>query len=215
MADSRLLGPKPKSFCGKCRNQRKRIPIGQTRFGRWTLIERQIIDGVPMYLCRCDCGTELHHRHAHLMNIRDGGCRKCYGARKHGPDCHRWTGYGELPGSYWKRLKSNARNRGQEVHITIKEGWELFEAQGGRCALTGMKLTFAKWKAPGDASLDRIDSSKLYEPGNVQWIHKIVNKMKTDLDQETFLFWCKAVAAHVTRTANSGQEEADRNSLAA
>ena len=47
------------------------------------------------------------------------------------------------------------------------------------------------------ASLDRIDRTKGYEPGNVQWVHKIVNDMKGTLKDADFIAWCGAVASHV------------------
>ena len=43
------------------------------------------------------------------------------------------------------------------------------------------------------ASLDRIDSSKGYIKGNVQWVHKEFNKMKLDLLDKEFIDICKLV----------------------
>lgn len=43
-------------------------------------------------------------------------------------------------------------------------------------------------------SLDRIDSSRGYEVGNVQWVTKYVNWAKNDLSQEDFINLCIAVA---------------------
>jgi hypothetical protein len=44
------------------------------------------------------------------------------------------------------------------------------------------------------ASVDRIDSSKDYVEGNVQWLHKDINRMKWDLDTDKFIELCKLVA---------------------
>lgn len=46
------------------------------------------------------------------------------------------------------------------------------------------------------ASLDRIDSNRGYTQDNVQWVHKDVNKMKMDLNQQIFVELCRAIAAH-------------------
>ena len=35
-----------------------------------------------------------------------------------------------------------------------------------------------------------------YEPGNVQWVHKHVNKMKLDHPEATFVELCRAVVRH-------------------
>ena len=43
------------------------------------------------------------------------------------------------------------------------------------------------------ASLDRIDSGKGYIVGNVQWLHKDINKMKLHHNQEYFIKLCKMV----------------------
>lgn len=48
----------------------------------------------------------------------------------------------------------------------------------------------------GTASLDRIDSSKGYVVGNVQWVHKDVNTVKWDLTLDNFFRVCKMVVEH-------------------
>lgn len=45
------------------------------------------------------------------------------------------------------------------------------------------------------ASLDRIDSLKGYTLDNVQWIHKDLNYMKCDYEENEYIEWCKKVAA--------------------
>lgn len=42
--------------------------------------------------------------------------------------------------------------------------------------------------------LDRIDSTKGYIVGNIQWIHKAVNKMKMEFSVADFMAVCKVVA---------------------
>jgi hypothetical protein len=44
------------------------------------------------------------------------------------------------------------------------------------------------------ASLDRIDSSKGYIEGNVQWIHKHINKMKNNFNESYFIEICKKIS---------------------
>ena len=43
------------------------------------------------------------------------------------------------------------------------------------------------------ASLDRIDSSKGYQPGNVWWVHKRVNRLKNDFSMDELLYWSRAI----------------------
>ena len=44
------------------------------------------------------------------------------------------------------------------------------------------------------ASLDRIDSSLGYVKNNVQWVHKDINKMKQELNENYFKNLCKIIA---------------------
>ena len=65
---------------------------------------------------------------------------------------------------------------------------DLMKKQEGRCALTGLKMLLDG--EPGDDqcrySLDRIDSSKHYEPGNLQVVCKFANKWKGAMANEEF-----------------------------
>ena len=45
----------------------------------------------------------------------------------------------------------------------------------------------------GSASLDRIDSKKGYTEENVQWIHKDVNSMKMDYNEDYFIKMCQLI----------------------
>ena len=46
------------------------------------------------------------------------------------------------------------------------------------------------------ASLDRIDSDGAYTIDNVQWIHKDINRMKSNLKQENFIEYCRLIALY-------------------
>jgi hypothetical protein len=47
------------------------------------------------------------------------------------------------------------------------------------------------------ASLDRIDSSRGYIEGNVQWVHKMANMCKQHYSQKRFIDMCIAVSNKV------------------
>lgn len=49
------------------------------------------------------------------------------------------------------------------------------------------------------ASLDRINSNLGYEPNNVQWVHKDINKMKLDYNQQYFINMCTYVVNHANQ----------------
>ena len=98
----------------------------------------------------------------------------------------------------WSKLQRDARIRGIPFDITIEEAWELFLKQERKCSYTNMLLTFPTTSCSydGTASLDRIDSSKGYSIGNLQWVHKWVNIMKTDLTEPEFFGFCKMIYEH-------------------
>lgn len=69
--------------------------------------------------------------------------------------------------------------------------WNLLEEQNFKCALTGIPLEIHKIKTSKiTASLDRIDNTQGYIPGNVRWVHKRVNVMRMDMTDEELLEWC-------------------------
>lgn len=116
-----------------------------------------------------------------------------------------WKGHGEISGDYWGQVKKHAENKKREMSVSIEAAWQKYLEQGRKCALSGLPLTFerhSKKRTKGQtASLDRIDSRFGYTDGNVQWVHKIVQKMKTDLPQDVFIEYCAAVA----KEAKSGR----------
>lgn len=165
------------------------------RYGRWTVISYSHGDAhrTRYWLCRCDCGVEQAIRG---RNLREGQSRSC--------GCHTNTGYGNLSGSYWATVISNARNRRMgeiPVEITIQYASNLLDMQDHKCALTGITIQGARlWKDRKiqTASLDRIDSNRGYLEDNVQWVHKDVNNMKGNFDQDYFIQLCKLIAKENT-----------------
>ena len=92
-------------------------------------------------------------------------------------------------------IKYKAAKRKIEFAITIEYIGDLFEKQNGICNLTGEKLTLKETikDISQTASLDRIDSTKGYIEGNVQWIHKAVNRMKSNLPEKQFIELCEKI----------------------
>lgn len=119
---------------------------------------------------------------------------------------------GDLTGTFFNSLKSKCKQRNKnrnntiEFNITMEYLWNLFLKQDKKCALSGLELnllTYNRRSKTGksvhpdtsvvSASLDRIDSSKGYVEGNVQWVHKVVNIMKNTLSDNDFIYFCKKI----------------------
>jgi hypothetical protein len=103
------------------------------------------------------------------------------------------TGCGEITGRFWSSIRNSAVSRKLDFNISVNEAWDIFIKQNRKCAYTGLSLCFyPKYKkgAEQTASLDRIDSSKGYYIDNIQWVHKITQRMKWHLSEEQFLEFC-------------------------
>ena len=83
---------------------------------------------------------------------------------------------------------------------------EVFKSQQGKCALSGVTLSLEK-DHPHCLSLDKIDPSKGYEDGNVQWLSWYVNRAKGEMTLEVFLSMCETVLDYqkVQRLSKSGE----------
>lgn len=108
-----------------------------------------------------------------------------------------WKGLGPISGSTFYRLIRNATVRNLQFNLTIEDVLTLYQKQNGRCALSGLPISFPQDSTEyGSASLDRIDSSKHYTVDNVWWVHKDVNLMKMDLPLARFIELAKAIASN-------------------
>ena len=154
--------------------------------------------------CKCDCGNETIGIGAKMKCglKKSCGCFKSENVKpRFGANHPGWTGCGELSGSKWVSIITCAKLRNIPFQLTIQEAWDQFEKQGGKCALTGVKLWFAEIGKPlrdcdVTASLDRIDSNKPYIKDNVQWVHKDINIMKQWFNQNYFFDLCKQVVEY-------------------
>ena len=150
--------------------------------------------------CRCDCGKEKSVAARHLRN---GSVKSC-GCDKHltGKQNPCWKGYEEIGAHYWARQVRGAEQRNLSFKITIEYVWDLFIKQNKKCALTGQPLCFQSRTAltDGTASLDRIDSSRGYEVGNVWWVHKDINSLKSNFTLDNFREMCKLVTQYEINT---------------
>lgn len=95
------------------------------------------------------------------------------------------------------RARSNAKQRGRELTITEEEVEALLAP--GVCALTGLPFYGEEWDAcssrdPWAPSLDRIDPTKGYVPGNVRAVCWIVNYMRGDYPDAVLAKAVRAIA---------------------
>jgi hypothetical protein len=177
---------------------RRNLDDLQGHYAKWTIIRKSLPEEIAgkrvqsYYLCRCECGIERHIKAVNLINGKSRGCG-AYACR--GKDRGYYNSIiGELTGAKWHSVTRGARMRNLQVTITQEDAWSLFLQQERRCAITGEPLLLDRSYQRGNASLDRIDSTQGYIPGNVWWVHKDINMMKRDLSMERFIELCKTIA---------------------
>jgi len=148
-----------------------------------------------LYKCKCDCGKYVNRERWGLLRpgIDNISCG-CV-SRQVGKNHFRYRGYKDIPKCYFTSVKTSANKRKIKFDVSIESLWRLFLKQNKRCKLSNLLIGFGnkRGKVPTTASVDRIDSSKGYVNGNVQWLHKDINQMKWDLDEPNFIKYCKII----------------------
>lgn len=140
------------------------------------------IKGKYLLLCRCCCGNEIPLR-VGLFNTKSS----C--------GCLRPRLDGKITKTVVHKIRAKARDRGITCTVTLELLQKLFDYQNGMCVYSGLPITFPSSSTDNrwTASLDRIDSSKGYIEGNVQWVHKRINSMKNDMTEKEFIELCTLV----------------------
>ncbi len=202
-----------RSQCKKCTNKyasQRNLTAGRIKrshgqpvrnltnqqFGKLTVIqydEYKLVNSRKrhLWLCKCECGIKKSIQEALLKN---GNTKSC-GCLQKGKNNSRFTGCEKISGYFWSKLKYAAKYRNIEFDITVKYIWYLFVKQNSQCKISGSHIDFSSNRnIKSTASLDRIDSSKGYIKGNVQWVHKRINIMKGTLSDIEFINWCKKIA---------------------
>jgi len=104
------------------------------------------------------------------------------------------------PDKFWRQLTGGVIGRCKTSRRTLYIGWQgvegrivfenylkdMYIKQQGLCAITKVPLEL-KVKSGNNCSIDRIDSNKGYEPGNIWLTLGWVNIIKFDADLDTFL----------------------------
>lgn len=138
-----------------------RIASG-TRFGKLTFIkatgERR--NNWQMGLFSCDCGKE---HLARISRVKNGYTRSCGCLAGHHPGTHGMRHSPEY--ASWGAMRTRCKNPLAKDYpryggrgINVCEEWESFEAFYAHLG-----------PRPVGTTLDRIDGTRGYEPGNVRW----------------------------------------------
>ena len=180
---------------GISKKYRELLFVG-SKFGNWEVISNKIIKNSynkKSIECQCKCGVKKYVNIYSIIHEESTGCSKCI--HKKGQESKAYKGYKEIPLKWFSRYT----RRDRECNITLEEVYDLWIKQGKKCKLSGLPIDFKNQLINSsnyrcDTSLDRIDSSKGYIKGNIQLVHKNVNRMKSDFDEEYFIQMCNLIA---------------------
>lgn len=139
------------------------------------------------------CGKEqsyLRKNYAVASEAAGKVCKKC---ANNNPENNQHAGFykGVLRASFVHKYKTGAETRGIEWGVSFDYLADLLIEQDFKCALSGEDLD--AMCVSNNCSLDRIDSSRGYVEGNLQWVTSMVNMCKQSYSQEEFINMCKAV----------------------
>jgi hypothetical protein len=128
----------------------------------------------------------------------------------------RYLWRGKTPDKYspFREYLKLIRRRTQEHHeglaLTLEDIKQQWERQNGRCPFTGWQLEIPRttnWAespiTPRRASIDRIDSSVGYVPGNIRFVSVMANYCKNHFSDEEVIEFCRAVVAYQQHLAGS------------
>lgn len=140
-----------------------------------------------LWLCECECGNFKKISSNALTSGNNISC---------GCSRYKIETIKNIPIFFLNRIRQNAIKRNLIFDVSYDYLSNIFT---GFCALSGLKIKFVtnkyqKNKLYSTASLDRIDSSKGYVEGNIQWVHKDINKMKNNKTDKEFIYLCKIVS---------------------
>lgn len=192
---SRKQIKRPLIFSCGCYAKSKLSLVGKV-FGMLKVLSfshQKVQGGSYFWFCRCECGKT---KAINASSLRKGRTKSC-GCRlmTTGSNSQNWSGFGKIGKVFFKKIEISAKGRNINFNITIEYIWELFLNQRGICALSNLPIRFPKRRSDeGTASLDRVDSSKGYEPGNLQWTHKKINMLKLALPEDELFSYCEMIA---------------------
>lgn len=111
------------------------------------------------------------------------------------------TYYIRYPEKKFNYFLRNCRKRYHECTITLQDLQEQWDKQNGICPYSGIKLNIPTYtknhKDPiHNASVDRIDSTKGYIPGNIQFVSTCINYMKNTMSDSDTRLMCKHIAEY-------------------
>lgn len=167
-------------------------------FGYLKVVNLHHLNKGAYWNCLCKCGKEKVILASRLKNGQTKSCG-CYNREQSSKLNYKGSTY--ITGREFTKIKQQAKIRNLSFDLTIKYIEQLYEKQNFKCSLSGIKIEFDsrtphKNKKYGNASIDRINSSKGYTEDNIQIVDKNINIAKMSMSQQEFIDMCKRVSKY-------------------
>jgi hypothetical protein len=156
----------------------------------------------------CECGNKVWRKLVYILREETKSCGCAHRRTRH--KNNKYIGaYKDISIAHFRNIQRVAISKGREFSISIEYLWSVWESQNFKCALSGVDLTWRPvyHRTDTTASVDRIDSKKGYVEGNIQIIHKALNRLKNACPQEEFLEWCRLVVENHPRNGDQTPAE--------
>lgn len=139
--------------------------------------------------------------HKHKLQNQCNHCRRLKDQAYKTSNVFRYITYlaKRIKGRYGSTLRKECSLRLEDfVTIFIQQRKEF----GMKCPYSGLTMTYGlgEGKVPTNISIDRFDSSKPYEWGNIIFCCNVINVMKFDSAYHRFVELCEQIAAHKDET---------------
>lgn len=103
-------------------------------------------------------------------------------------------------GRFLVLLKLALKRRPTVRPITVNELMEMWRDQGGKCAISGVDMTWHQGKTnPSSLSIDRINCKKGYERGNIRLVCYQVNVFRNRWSDEQMFEMAEAIIANMKK----------------
>tara|TARA_B110000467_G_C18098771_1_gene355981 strand:- start:22 stop:579 length:558 start_codon:yes stop_codon:yes gene_type:complete len=145
-------------------------------------INRQRKNGRKKFYCSRSCSGK-GNKNTHLLEWANSDENKSFIKSMASNKKDEYTGFREYMRTINKRVIEGRFNSSDIDLSYLKEVWN---NQSGKCVYTKVPLIHPERKSGNknyQASLDRIDSSKGYIRGNIQFVSVTVNWLKNDCDE--------------------------------
>ena len=132
------------------------------------------------------CG-KINHNDEYIK--RYGCCRKCLNTIY-------IKDFEKISNNLLKRSRANSRNRNHDYKHTITKDYikDIYISQECKCAYSGLEFDYSN--KDGIPTIDRIDSNKGYEIGNIAIVRCDVNLMKSNMTLDQFNFLIDSICEH-------------------